>query len=143
MNLPKYLPKVKLAASRKYKQLVKDYGSPPKGYRWLEFGEEIKSGDLFASGSLLSWGQPLIIAGRVADDSRWPHARPLPKSTAAKSPASSNKVPAPSLNDKIAALNKKVYEMTAETNKVVAEQRQKSEDLKVLLAAAEILNKES
>lgn len=39
MPLPEYLPKIKLATKRKYRQLVKDYGPPPEGYRWLKFGE--------------------------------------------------------------------------------------------------------
>lgn len=89
MPLPEYLPKIKLAAKRKYRQLVKDYGPPPEGYRWLKFGEEIKEGDICASGSVTSWCRPMIIAGRVADDDRWPHARPLPESSAPKSPSPS------------------------------------------------------
>lgn len=128
---------------------VKAYGRPPNGYRWVKIGETIPQGSLHGAYWLNKWEPVTGAVGTTLQKYHLIIIAPIEKK-GHKTKIALKPTRKPDLDAKIAtlkkeidALDKKVYDMTAETNKVVAESRQKSADLKVLLAAAKILNKES
>ena len=79
MKTPAFNPVFELSHTSSYEENTRQYGKPPKGYRWMKVGEKINhSTDLWAAAGRRWDSRPY---DKVVDGAEWPWITPLPPKT--------------------------------------------------------------
>lgn len=74
--MPEHAPKTHMLCGSSYEENVRQYGTPPKGWRWRKVGEKCKAGDLFVFPSRFM----SICATTAAYEDYWPVITPVESS---------------------------------------------------------------
>ncbi len=75
MKIPEFNPVFKLSHTSSYEENTRQYGKPPKGYRWMNVGEKINHfTDLWAAAGRRWDSRP---SDKKVDGTEWPWITPL------------------------------------------------------------------